>query len=164
MNQYKPNTEGEKMKTITQVAEELNVSRKKIYNEVERLNIKTTKEGKNNYISIEDYNRIKERIEEQNKERMQNNQERIKSVLERDRSMIRGNISDREYVDLKERISFLEGQLNIKDEQLQAKDFQINGLIQSNINISKSLQAPSVDLKTDIKEPKKSIFRKLLKK
>jgi len=43
------------MRTITQVATELDVLRKKIYNEIEKLKINTKKESKNNYIEDKDF-------------------------------------------------------------------------------------------------------------
>ena len=62
-------------------------------------------------------------------------------------------MSDREYTDLKERITSLEEQLKMrdgqfieqlqsKDEQIKTKDYQINGLIQSNFNFTKALNPP----------------------
>lgn len=51
-------------------------------------------------------------------------------------------LTDREYVDLKERILFLEKQIEIKDEQLHMKNYQINGLHQNNLNMSKALNLP----------------------
>jgi len=148
------------MRTITQAAEELKVSRKKIYNEIEKLNIVTTKEGKNNYISDEDYIKLKMRIKGQ----IEDTQERTRNVLERDRSMIGGNLSDREYVDLKERIGFLEEQINMKDQQIQAKDYQINGLIQSTFNLSKALKPADEVAVMKEEEEKTSWFSKIFKK
>lgn len=157
------------MRTITQAAEELNVSRTKIYNEIKNLNIETKKEGKNNYLNEDDFKRIKTHIEEQN---ANSTQERMKDVLERDRDMIGNNISDREYTDLKERISFLESELKIRNEELKARDYQINGLIQSNFNLSKALPSAKEDnsvesetATTDIKDEKKeSWLRRMFKK
>lgn len=157
------------MRTITQAAEELNVSRTKIYNEIKNLNIETKKEGKNNYLNEDDFKRIKEHIEEQNGHSAQ---ERIKDVLERDRNMIGNNITDREYTDLKERISFLESELKIRNEELKSRDYQINGLIQSNFNLSKALPSAKEDnsvesetATTDIKDEKKeSWFKRMFKK
>ena len=155
------------MRTITQTAGELNVSRKKIYNEIENLSIQTQKDGRNNYLTDDDYERIKSRIWEQNS----NTKERTKNVLERDRDMIGNNISDREYTDLKERISFLEDEIKIKNEQINAKDYQLNGLIQSNFAFSKSLPIPQnlkqdesvvTDIATDTE--KKSWFKRIFKK
>lgn len=156
------------MRTITQAAEELNVSRTKIYNEIKNLNIETKKEGKNNYLNEDDFKRIKTHIEEQNSN---STQERMRDVLERDRDMIGNNISDREYTDLKERISFLESELKIRNEELKARDYQINGLIQSNFNLSKALPSAKEDpienetAATDIKDEKKeSWFKRMFKK
>lgn len=132
-------------RTITEAAKELNVSRKKIYNEIEKLKITTEKEGKNNYLSDDDFKLIEERIEEQTEEYIDKAQERTKNVLERDRSMIGGTLTDREYVDLKERISFLEEQINTKDEQIKVKDYQLNGLLQSTFNLSKALNPSHSD-------------------
>jgi hypothetical protein len=155
------------MRTITQTADDLNVSRKKIYNEIENLSIQTQKDGRNNYLPDDDFERIKSRIQEQNG----NTQERTKNVLERDRDMIGNNISDREYTDLKERISFLEDEIKIKNEQINAKDYQLNGLIQSNFAFSKSLPIPQnlnqdesavTDITTDTE--KKSWFKRIFKK
>lgn len=78
------------------------------------------------------------------------------------RSMINGNLSDREYVDLKERISFLEKQLNIKDEQIQEKDFQINELIQSRFKFYKTLK--SGDEYVEKNQKKNSWISKLFRK
>jgi hypothetical protein len=157
------------MRTITQAAEELSVSRTKIYNEIKNLNIETQKEGKNNYLNEDDFKRIKIRIEEQNSS---STQERTKNVLERDRDMIGNNISDREYTDLKERIAFLESEIKNKNEQLKSRDYQINGLIQSNFNLSKALPSPikesdAVDetATTEIKnEEKESWLKRMFKK
>lgn len=157
------------MRTITQAADELNVSRTKIYNEIKNLNIETKKEGKNNYLNEDDFKRIKVHIEEQNGN---NAKERIKDVLERDRDMIGNNISDREYTDLKERIAFLEGELKIRNEELKSRDYQINGLIQSNFNLSKALPSPMkesdpIDEAATTKienEEKESWFKKIFKK
>jgi DNA-binding transcriptional regulator YhcF (GntR family) len=140
------------MRTITEASNQLGVSRKKIYNEVERLNIKTTKEGKNNYITDDDFERIKECITEQS------TRKRIMDVLERDRNMTEGHISDREYMDLKERITFLE-------EQIKAKDNQINGLIQSTFNFSNLLQPGNeVAVTKEPKEKKSWLSRLFIKK
>lgn len=157
---------GENIKrTITQAAKELNVSRKKIYNEIEKLKIQTEKEGKNNYISNDDFKLIEERIEEQTEEYIDNTQERTKNVLERDRSMIGGTLTDREYVDLKERISFLEEQINTKDEQIKVKDYQLNGLLQSTFNLSKALNpSPSDEVAVTKDETKVSWISKLFKR
>lgn len=152
------------MRTITQAAEQLNVSRKKIYNEIQKLNIETRKEGKNSYIPDDDFERLKARIREQMEEHAQSTQERTRNVLERDRSMIEGKLSDREYVDLKERIDFLEGQINIKDQQLQAKDYQINGLIQSTFNLSKALKSGDEVAATEEKEERASFFGRIFRK
>lgn len=145
------------MRTITQAAEELSVSRKKIYNEIERLNISTKKEGKNNYITDDDFNNIRQQIEDEN----QSTQERTRNVLERDRSMIGGSLSDREYVDLKERIEFLE-------QQIKAKDFQLNGLIQISYNLSKPKELPAPDevavTQTEEKIKKASWIKKIFKR
>lgn len=132
------------MRSITHAADELGVSRKKVYNEIERLNISTSKEGKNNYITDKDFGRIKQKIENENQSALN----RVKNVLEHDRSMIGGNLSDREYIDLKERIAFLERQLNIKDGQ-------INGLIQSNFNFSKALLPPVQEQAISVNDTKK---------
>lgn len=146
------------MKTITQTAEDLGVSRKKIYNEIEKLNIQTIKDGKNNFLNDTDYIRIKEQIEEQ----QQCTKERIKNVLERDRDMIGNNVSDREYTDLKEQINFLKKQLDEKDEQLKAKDYQINGLIQSNFNFSKALNPPETSI-SEVDNSRSGFFKNLFK-
>lgn len=155
------------MRTITQAAEELNVSRKKIYNEISKLKIKTTKEAKNNYISDKDFKKLKERIEEQQEQNV-DTKSRINNILERDRSMLIGNLSDREYIDLKERIHFLEEQIKVKDKQLQDKDYRINGLIQTSFNLSKRL--PTGDDETAAtreileEDPKPSWLKKLFRK
>lgn len=156
------------MRTITQAAEELNVSRKKIYNELSKLKIETTKEGKNNYISDKDYMLLKERVTERKTERTQNTKTRMENILNRDRSMLIGNLSDREYVDLKERITFLEEQIKVKDKQLQDKDYQINGLIQTTFNLSKGLPAGNDETAATTQviheDPKPSWIQKLFRK
>lgn len=141
------------MRTITQAAEELGVSRKKIYNDISKLNIDTNKDGKNNYISDDDFNSIKEYITKRAKER-------TKNVLERDRNMLGNNISDREYTDFKERIKFLEEQIQIKDQQLQSKDYQINGLIKSTFNLTQALNPPLEETAVSKEEIKKSSWIK----
>ncbi|WP_035288613.1 hypothetical protein [Clostridium sp. KNHs214] len=78
--------------------------------------------------------------------------------------MINGNLSDREYVDLKERISFLEKQLNIKDDQIQEKDFQINGLIQSTIKFYKTLKSGDEYVDVEENQKKESWISKLFRK
>lgn len=159
------------MKTVTQAASELGVSRTKIYNEIEKLNINTKKVGKNNYIEDTDFEKIKEVVQsemidvEETFETHETAQERLKDVLERDRNILYGNISDREYTDLKERITFLEEQIKVKDEQINAKDYQINGLIQSNFNFSKALASPVTEEAVTMEEPKKlSWIKKIFKK
>lgn len=145
------------MINITNASKELSVSRTKIYKEIERLKIKPIKKGKNNFISDDDFKQIKKHIVDETTVQNQydsNTTERTKNVLGRDRSMIIGELSDREYVDLKERIQFLEEQIKTKDGQLQAKDFQINGLIQSNFNFSKSL-TPGNEIAVTEEENKK---------
>ncbi len=110
------------MRTVTQAATELGVSRTKIYNEIEKLNIITKKVSKNNYIEDVDFEKIKEIVHGEMVETNKTNetvQERLKDVLERDRNALYGNISDREYTDLKERIKHLEQQLEKKDQQIQ---------------------------------------------
>lgn len=133
------------MRTITQVASELEVSRKKIYNEIEKLKIKTIKESKNNYIEDADFLMIKDNIEE-SKHSSDCARERLRNVLERDRNVVENGIPDREYTDLKERILSLEDKINVKDKQLQAKDNQINGLIQINLNMTKALNPPADEI------------------
>lgn len=91
-----------------------------------------------------------------------NNKEIHQNELKMFRSMINGNLSDREYVDLKERISFLEKQLNIKDEQIQEKDFQINGLIQNRFKFYKTLK--SGDEYVEKNQKKNSWISKLFRK
>jgi len=126
------------MRTITQGANELGVSRKKIYNEIKKLKINTKKESKNNYIEDKDFLAIKCDIQRQSENSSDCAQKRLGNVLERDRNAM----TDREYVDLKERILFLQKQIEIKDDQLQVKNYQINGLLQNNLNMSKSLNLP----------------------
>jgi hypothetical protein len=126
------------MRTITQAANELGVSRKKIYNEIEKLNINTNKESKNNNIEDKDFLAIKCDIQGQTESSSDCAQKRLGNVLERDRNAM----TDREYIDLKERILFLEKQIEIKDEQLQVKSYQLNGLLQNNLNMSKALNLP----------------------
>lgn len=126
------------MRTITQVANELGVSRKKIYNEIKKLEINTKKESKNNYIEDKDFLTIKCDIHGQAESSSDCAQKRLGNVLDRDRNAM----TDREYIDLKERILFLEKQIEIKDDQLQVKNYQINGLLQNNLNMSKALNLP----------------------
>jgi hypothetical protein len=133
------------MRTITQVANELVVSRKKIYNEIKNLKINTKKESKNNYVEDNDFLIIKCDIQEQTQNSSKCAEERLKNVLERDRNVMDHKINDREYTDLKERIFSLEEKIKIKDGQLQAKDHQINGLIQINLNTTKTLNSSSDD-------------------
>ncbi|MGK0467576.1 hypothetical protein [Clostridium sp.] len=126
------------MRTITQAANELGVSRKKIYNEIEKLNININKKSKNNNIEDKDFLAIKCDIQGQTESSSDCAQKRLGNVLERDRNAM----TDREYIDLKERILFLEKQIEIKDEQLQVKNYQFNGLLQNNSNMSKALNLP----------------------
>lgn len=151
------------MRTITQVADELGVSRKKIYNEIEKFSIKTIKEGKSNYIEDKDYFRIQASINAHKDITGVSQKERLENVLERDRYTTGNNISDREYTDLKERIMSLEEQIKIKDDQIKAKDNQINGLIQSNINFAKALNPPLEEVAATV-EVKKRFFNKLFGK
>lgn len=151
------------MRTITQAAEELGVSRKKIYNEIERLKINTIKEGKNNYIDESDFERIKSVIVIRSESNKSVSSDRLKDVLERDRYVSGEHVSDREYTDLKERIQSLEGQLKIKDQQLNDRDLQINGLIQANINFSRALMPPetAITVQENKEQPwYKKVFRK----
>lgn len=161
------------MRTITQVAEELKVSRRKIYDENEKLGIKTIKEGRNSFVTDTDFLKISKDLETY-KETFGNAKERVSNVLERDRNIIENHISDREYTDLKERITSLEEQLKMrdeqfikqlqsKDEQIQAKDYQINGLIQSNFNFTKALNLPLEEVAVT-KEVKRNIFSKFFRK
>jgi len=48
-------------------------------------------------------------------------------------------MTDWEYVDLKESILFLQKQIKIKYDQLQVENYQINGLLQNNLNMSLNL-------------------------
>lgn len=153
------------MRTITQVADELGVSRKKIYNEIEKLKINTKKDGKSNYIEDKDFLAIKSDIQEKTEENSTCTQERLRNVLERDRVLIRNGLTDREYTDLKERIVSLEEQLKIKDEQLQSKDHQINGLIQSNYNLTRALNPPESEMAaTTIEHEKKGFWSRVFRK
>jgi len=151
------------MRTITQAAEELKVSRRKIYDENEKLGIKIIKEGRNSFITDADFLKISKDLKNHN-EMFGNVKERLDSVLERDRYTLNEKVTDREYTDLKERISFLEkqignkdenlkDQLKIKDEQIQAKDNQINGLIQSNFNLTRVLSPPMDEVAATIIQP-----------
>jgi len=167
---------GVHMRTITQVAEELKVSRRKIYDENGKLGIKTIKEGRNSFITDADFLKISRDLETY-KDTFSNVKERVGNVLERDRNIIYSNMSDREYTDLKERITSLEEQLKMrdeqfikqlqsKDEQIQTKDYQINGLIQSNFNFTKALNPPleEVAVTKETKQVKQNIFSKLFRK
>lgn len=151
------------MRTITQAAEELGVSRKKIYNEIERLKINTIKEGKSNYINESDFERIKSVIVIRSESNESVPSDRLRNVLERDRYVSGEHVSDREYTDLKERIQSLEEQLKIKDQQLNDRDLQINGLIQANINFSRALMPPETAITVQENKEKpwyKKVFRK----
>ena len=138
------------MHTITEAASELNVSRKKIYNHIFKLGIVTIKDSKGNYIKDDDFELLKADV-------LKDVRERAEHIVERDRDMLGNNISDREYTDLKERIRFLQDQLIIKDKQIQDKDYQLNGLIQTNINFTKLLDHPKY---IDVSK-KPSIFKKI---
>lgn len=164
------------MRTITEASNELDVSRKKIYNYIKKLDIKTIKDSNGNFIEDKDFDKlkieIKASIKDNNKDEMTENvRERAKNVLERDRSIVMGKISDREYVDLKDRIMFLENQLGVKDKQIQvkdeqirAKDGQINGLIQSNYNFSQALLPPPEQAITVEEAPKESWIKRKFKR
>jgi hypothetical protein len=178
------------MKSITEASSELDVSRTKIYGLINKLNIKTKKISKNNLIEDIDFDNIKKIIlDERNELTMYSStsgtnktpNERLKDVLDRDRNILYNKVSDREYTDLKERISFLEKQMKTKDEQLttkdvqiKEKDYQLNGLIQSNFNLTKSLSSSKTlniedELSVtdiDIKKngEKKSWFKKIFRR
>ena len=161
------------MRTITEAANELNVSRKKIYNYIAKLGIQTVKNSNGNFIEDKDFNKLKVEIKASIKEDVPEDVlERTRNVLERDRFMTGEHVSDREYSDLKERIEFLESQISVKDEQLQtkdeqikAKDGQINGLIQSNFNFSKALLPPVNEQAITVEEPEnKSWIKKIFKR
>lgn len=171
------------MKSITETSSELGVSRTKIYGLINKLNIKTKKISKNNLIEDIDFETIKNFIlDEQNgltqnsstSGTSQTSNERLKDVLDRDRNILYNKISDREYTDLKERICFLENQIKATDVQIKEKDYQLNGLIQSNFNLTKSLSSPKniniedetavtdVDIKKNVK--KESWFKRVFQK
>ena len=174
------------MKSITEASSELGVSRTKIYGLIHKLSIKTKKISKNNLIEDIDFENIKKFIlDEQNKitentstsGTSQTSNKRLKDVLDRDRNILYNKISDREYTDLKERISFLENQMKAKDEQLNTKDvqikekdYQLNGLIQSNFNLTKSLSSPkNINIEdetaiTDVDVKKESWFKRVFQK
>jgi hypothetical protein len=157
------------MRTITKAAEELEVSRTKIYTLIDKLNITTKRGSKTNLIEDEDYIKIKkiilnERIDtvgtiDTNNETIETDNktdetisERLKNVIERDRNNIYGNVTDREYTDLKERIQQLEQQIDRKDQQLQEQAHHIkeksvelvetlkanNALIENNQELAKA--------------------------
>jgi flagellar capping protein FliD len=166
------------MRTITQVAEELVISRKRVYSLIQRLNIKTTKDGRNNFIENNEFERIKNEVINS---KDNNIKKRLKNVLERDVYVTGGGISDREYTDFKEQITFLQeklkskdeqlkmrdeqfiGQLQVKDEQIKSKDYQINGLIQSNFNFTKALNPPFEEVAVT-KEVRENFFSRIFKK
>jgi hypothetical protein len=160
------------MRTITQAADELQVSRKKIYNEIKKLNVNTKKDSKSNYIQDKDFITIKYDIQEKPQNNSKCAEERSGTVPERDRNVpersrnVQWNITDREYTDLKERIFSLEEKIKIKDSQLQAKDHQINGLIQINLNTTKALNLPMDEMATTVIDPdnKKSFWSKFFGK
>lgn len=135
------------MRTITKAADELGVSRTKIYSLIEKLSITTKRGSKNNLIEDSDYEKIKEIIlseksdAEETKETDNTNgtiEERLKNVLNRDRNVLYGNVSDREYTDLKERITQLEQQIDRKDKQIQEQAHHIN---EKSVELVESLKA-----------------------
>ena len=141
------------MRKKMQVTNELGVSKKKIYKDIEKLNINIKKESKNNYIEDKDFLAIKCDIKGQTENSVDCAQKRLGNVLERDRKAM----TDREYIDLKERILFLQNQIEIKDEQIQVNNKQINGLLQNNLNMSKALNLPineiaATTIKSEIKK------------
>jgi hypothetical protein len=166
------------MRTVTQVAEELVISRKRVYSLIQKLSIKTTKDGRNNFIDDNEFERIKNEVINS---KGNNIKERLKNVLERDGYVTGDRISDREYTDFKEQITFLQeklkskdeqlkmrdeqfiGQLQVKDEQIKSKDYQINGLIQSNFNFTKALNPPFEEVAVT-KEVRESLFSRIFKK
>jgi DNA-binding transcriptional MerR regulator len=180
------------MRTITKAAEELNVSRTKIYNLIEKLDITTKRGSKNNLIEDDDYEKIKEFIEnerfdsEETSETVEPNntiQDRMRNVLDRDRNVLYGNVSDREYTDLKERIKQLEQQIDRKDQQIQEQSGQLmeamkanTTLIESNkelnmvtsqlnIMVYKTLSAPNAEESITVDNEKDSSWlKKIFKK
>lgn len=131
------------MKSITKAADELGVSRTKIYTLLKNLDIETKKISKENLISDEDFKRIQEyvlneqyELDKENSDEIKESsdigKERIKGMIDRDRNMFYGKISDREYSDLKERIQQLETQIDRKDQQLKEKDVQLNESLKAN--------------------------------
>lgn len=145
------------VRNITEAAQELNISRRTLYNRIEELEIKTTKEGKNSYISDEDFNKLKERVNREitvdsthvqehvpTRDEHVNIHERMKNILAKDH--MEGYVSKKDYEELKsklealeieikksyqDRIESLENQLKEKDKQLTASSDEIKGLIMS---------------------------------
>lgn len=167
------------MLSITKAAEELRVSRTKIYTLINKLGIETKKISKENRISSEDFEKIKKIVSsEQETEDTLN--ERMKEVINRDRNNIYNNVSDREYTDLKERIKQLEKQIDKKDQQIQDQSEQIMeslkansslvesnkelNVINSNLNIMvyKTLKPPMNEVSVDKEDNSwiKKIFKK----
>lgn len=176
--------------TITKAAEELNVSRTKIYSLIKKLSIETKKVSKENLISDNDFKKLEEIIlneqyelnEENNTNQTNQTTSRMKNVIDRDRNNIYGNISDREYTDLKERIKQLESQIDRKDQQIKEQSEQLieslkanSSLVESNkelsiinsklnlMSINPPINESSLESAID-KEEEPSWFKKLFKK
>lgn len=174
------------MLSITKAAEELGVSRTKIYTLINKLGIETKKVSKENRISNEDFERIKKIVlseQDEDEEIEETANERMKEVINRDRNNVYNNVSDREYTDLKERIKQLEKQIDKKDQQIQDQAGQImeslkanSGLVESNkelnvinsnlnIMVYKTLNPPMNEISVDKEENEdNSWIRKIFKK
>lgn len=132
------------MKSITKAAEELGVSRTKIYTLLKNSKIETKKVSKENLISDEDFEKIKKIVLNESNEQLNSDEtnelvdERMKNILDRDRNNIYSNISDREYTDLKERIRQLEQQIDRKDKQIQEQSEQLIESLKANSNLIES--------------------------
>lgn len=169
------------MRSISDAAKDLQVSRTKIYTLIKNCNFETKDTLNKKYIKDEDFEKMKEIISYENSDNQFNKDNlineikssktvklnssnetvspdnthnthktakketdtpetsnpeiRLNNILNRDRYIINSNISDREYVDLKERIDFLESQLHVKDHQLKEKDNQLSEALKSNNNL-----------------------------
>lgn len=155
------------MRSITQVVEELNVSRNKIYSEIKRLDIQTVKRGRNNYIQDADFDRLKRIINSGNVPANHDAgppvSERAKKVIRHDRDVYprAAAFTGREYGDLKETIETLQEQLHKKDDQIQAL-MQTNYVLVNKFNVM--LPSPvmnEVAVTAEPHEAKKSFVRKL---
>lgn len=171
------------MRTITKAAEDLGVSRTKIYSLIERLDIKTKRGSKTNRIEDADFEKMRQIILDEKSDAENSPKERLNEVLQRDRNLLYNDVSDREYTDLKERIEQLEKQIDIKDQQLKEQSGQLTDamkanstLVESNTELSrvttqlnlmvyKALKSPSSEVAATVELNKESSwFKRIFKK